>query len=307
MIIAASTEVAAIKTRLLLCALATVTACGRDTTGPGVPTGLTPVPPLAGLRYLNLVNDTSAVDFRIINLLAYAPNASAASFRTGGSPYGVPADSLPFSLPVEAGVSAHIRVSPNSTDPVVAAQILFDTSLVFTAGANYTFFLYGQARAAHLRALVTVDTLPAPAGAAYRVVNLGGAGVGGTDVYIVAQAAVAPLTGVPTFALVADGAVTGYVNVAVNPAYQAVALAPATQSPFRFFANVPVGSVGTPTVNPIAGSNVAGTGISAVIVPRPVLNSRAQTGCGTPAGCLASDTLPRFLFLIDTKPPPTAP
>ena len=178
---------------------------------------LQPQPALAGLRYVNLVNDTGAVDFRIVNFIGEAPSAGAAAFRAGGQPYGLATNFLPPHWSVEASREVHIKVFMNGLDPAVSSLVVFDTTCTFTESVNYTFFLYGNARTVGgVHSLVTVDTLPAPAGVAFRVINLGGATVGAVDVDVVAQAVVAPLTGTASFANVAAGAVTAYTNFAVS-------------------------------------------------------------------------------------------
>jgi hypothetical protein len=238
---------------------------------------LEPSPARAALRYVNLVPDTGAVDFRIIDIIGDAPVSGAASFRTGGQPGGNATNFLPPHFPVVAG-ERHIRVFPNSTDPAVASIILLDTTLTFAENVYYTFYLYrGSPR---MQALVTVDTLPAPAGVAFRVINLGGTAVGNADVDIVAQSATVPLAAATaTFANVAPGAITAYTNLAVSTSYRGLLSAPAARSTFLASTYAPAGAVGTATVNPVAGTAVAGTAISAVIVPPSVTGTPApQTG-----------------------------
>jgi hypothetical protein len=236
---------------------------------------LQPQGPLAGLRYVNLVNDTSGVDFRIINFVGDAPNAGAATFRTGGAPYGVSTSFLPPHWPVEANRDVHIRVFMNDTLPALVSQVVFDTTLTFAENVNHTFFLYGSARGGAVRAILTVDNPAAPAGVAFRVINLGGTAVGAVDVDVVARATVAPLTGTASFPAVAVGATTAYTNFAVSGTYKATATAPTTRTPILFSAGAPAGEVGTATLNPVAGTLVAGSAISAVIVPASVTGSRA--------------------------------
>jgi hypothetical protein len=262
---------------------------------------LQPIPPLAGLRYVNLVNDTGAMDFRIINFVGDAPSAGAATYRTGGAPYGLSTNFLPPHFPVEAGRDVQIRVFMNGVDQAVASTVMFDTTCVFTSGVNYTFYLYGNARTggAGVHARVTADTLPAPAGVAFRVINLGGTAVGAQDVDVVAQAVVAPLAGTANFANVAPGTVTAYTNFAVSATLKAVATGPGTRTPFLISANAPAGVRGDSILNPVAGTNVAGSAISAVIVPASV--------AGSPAPQTAPFLIPTILFLIDRKPALTAP
>jgi hypothetical protein len=257
---------------------------------------LEPSPARAALRYVNLVPDTGAVDFRIIDIIGDAPVSGAASFRTGGQPGGNATNFLPPHFPVVAG-ERHIRVFPNSTDPAVASIILLDTTLTFAENVYYTFYLYrGSPR---MQALVTVDTLPAPAGVAFRVINLGGTAVGNADVDIVAQSATVPLAAATaTFANVAPGAITAYTNLAVSTSYRGLLSAPAARSTFLASTYAPAGAVGTATVNPVAGTAVAGTAISAVIVPPSVT--------GTPAPQTGNPTLRSSSRPASPSPPRTA-
>jgi len=261
---------------------------------------LEPSPARAAMRYVNLVPDTGAVDMRIIDIIGDAPVTGAATFRTGGAPYGVSTNFLPPHFPVVAG-TRHIRVFPTSTDPAVASQVVLDTTLTFDEGVYYTFYLYGYARTGstpHIQAVVTIDNPTAGAGVLYRVLHFAPTGVGAADVDVVTQATTT-LTGTATFPNVAVGGQTSYVNVAVGTTMKAVVTAPGTRTPFLFSANAPAGTVGTATVNPIAGSAVASTAISVVLVPRSVAGSAApQT---------AAFLLPAILFMIDRQPNFTAP
>jgi hypothetical protein len=258
---------------------------------------LTPSPARAALRYVNLVPDTGAVDFRIIDIVGDAPVAGAATFRTGGQPFGIATNFLPPHFPVAVG-ERHIRVFPNSTDPAVASIILLDTLVTFNENVYYTFYLYrGTPK---IQALITVDTLPAPAGVAFRVINLGGTVVGNADVDIIARNATAPLGGTATFANVAPGTVTNYLNLAVSSSYRGVLSAPATRNAFLVSTFAPEGAVGTATVNPIAGTAVAGTAISAVIVPPAVTGSGAPVSGNPTANSVNLLTRSRDTVLVQT-------
>lgn len=267
---------------------------------------LQPQPPLAGLRYVNLVNDTSAVDFRIINFIGDAPSAGAAAFRSGGSPYGISTNFLPPHWPVEANREVHIRVFMNGTTPALASQVVFDTLCTFTEATNYTFYLYGNARVVNgVHALVTTDNPTAPTGIAVRAINLASTlaptlTTTGVDVDVVATTATSPLPGASgQFSNVAYLTATPYQAMATSATLMAVASAPGTRTFTTFKANFTAGTVGTATVNPAAGSNVPGTAFSVVVVPRSV--------AGTVAPQTAAYLVPNIIFLIDRQPDLTAP
>ena len=267
---------------------------------------LQPIPPLAGLRYVNLVNDTSAVDFRIINFIGDAPSAGAASFRTGGQPFGISTNYLPPHWPVEANRDVHIRVFMNGDAIDVVSQQVFDTTCTFAEGVNYTFYLYGSARGAAVHALVTTDAVPTLTATqvAVRTVNLASTlapTLTGTnvDVDVVAQSATSPLTGTAQFANVAYKGVSAYAAITASATLMAVVSAPGTRTFTTFTGNLPAGVAGTATVNPVAGSRVGGSAISAVVVPPSVTGSTApQT---------SAFLRPNIIFLIDQQPALTAP
>lgn len=279
---------------------------------------LQPQGPLAGLRYVNLVNDTGAVDFRIVNFIGDAPVAGAAAFRTGGAPNGVATNYLPYHSMVEAGRDVEVRVFMNDTIPTLASQVLFDTICNFTAGKNYTFYLYGSARSSAVHALVTLDSVPTLTGTniAVRAINLAST-VAPTltgpnvDVDVVTQATTSPLASSAMFGGVAYKTVSNYTAMAANAALKAVVSDVGTRTFTTFAVNAPAGVVGTSTLNPVAGTLVPGTALSVVVVP-PSDTTHAATDTtlfarSRRAPKTAAYLVPTVIFLIDQKPALTAP
>jgi len=206
---------------------------------------------------------------------------------------------------VEAAREVHIRVFMNDTLANLVSQQVFDTTCTFTEGQNYTFYLYGSARSAAVHALVTTDAVPALSATqiGVRTINLASTlapTLTGTnvDVDVVTQATTSPLTGTAQFANVAYLGVSSYAAVTASATLKAVVSAPGTRT-FGFTVNLPAGVAGTATVNPVAGSGVAGSAISAVVVPASVTGSRAPQTTAFQA--------PTVIFLIDQKPALTAP
>jgi len=252
---------------------------------------LQPMVPLAGLRYVNLLSDTSAVDFRIVNFIGDAPNAGAASFRTGGSPNGISNNYLPPHWPVEAGRDVQIRVFMNGLDPAVSSLVVLDTTVQFAENVNYTFFLYGFTKSGGAKALITADTAPTPAAGkiAMRFLNLAPSFAGAIpaladttvkpDFWVGGPTTVAPFAGTAAAVNLAYGAFSGYKSYDTSSTYR-VSLTP-TGVPGTVIVAAPVsrGVLGTATANPVAGANVPGTAITAVIVPRSVAGTTApQSG-----------------------------
>jgi hypothetical protein len=292
--------------------LAAGAACSRDNDGVLV----TP-DPTAGLRYVNLVSDTGAMDFRIINVIGDAPNTESATFRTGGLVFGNvnPSPTQPPYQPVRAGTPINIRVFMSGTSAAVASTQMFDTTMTFDPGQNYTFFLYGTARTGTVgtsadktgpfplgnrccSVLLTKDSVPTLAAGkwAVRVLNLAPTYAGAPtapangaaiDVRFASTSGATPTAAASTATVgvitnTAPGNLSGYVsldttgtNAAAVPGYKLVAVANGTTSPAVFQAVLPLGTRGSSTSNPFAGTSVAGTAITAVILPRSTPASTA--------------------------------
>ncbi|HVO34167.1 MAG TPA: DUF4397 domain-containing protein [Gemmatimonadales bacterium] len=279
-------------------------------------------PPLAGLRYFDAVVDTSYMDFRVVDIVQFAPNAVRAVFRSGGDPSGTTNGFLsPPYLPVQTG--AHdIRVFLDSNCTTACSSlgtdttVMFDTTVTFAQGHNYTFILYGSARAKTLHSLVLDDqnmALPADNGVWVRTINLATGidttGLGpSVDAYVIAQSA-SPATP-PTFAGATNlfGKATAYVRVPVG-SLQAVLTRAGTVAPLTLSltsaatgtgSNFPAGVVGTSTVQVVAGSLVKNTAFSVIILPRT-----AQPMTGNPSAARFAN--PGAYIMIDQQPPLTAP
>lgn len=282
---------------LLLGATAVFAGCSKDVDGELV----TPTV-VAGLRYVNLVPDTGGMDIRIIDVIGDAPNTYNATFRTGGSPYGVPISGLPLHTAVLAGTRS-IRAFMSGSDTAVATTVMLDTTFNFVAGTNYTVYLYGYSRAAQtpaLQALITTDD-PADPGAnvALRVVHLAptlAPTLAGTsvDVFVDAAAGTDPAVAA-SFTGVGPGTVTSYVTRAPGTGLRGAATATTTTTPY-VEAAIAAGTAGNATTQPIPGSNVAGTAISIIVAPPSVAGSAAT-----------SFAAPGLLYIIDRLPPRTAP
>ncbi len=268
-------------------------ACSHDVSG-----NLVTPDSLAGLRYVNLVPDVGAIDFRIIDVVSGAPNQVAAAFRTGGSPEGVSTGGfLPLQQPVAAG-TRHIRIFLNGNNPTTSSTIVFDTTATFASGKNYSFYLYGSwnagtgADTVHgsptVHALVTLDTTGNIAGNnfAVRVLDLAPnitgnpAGVpnGNLDGRVALAGATLPLAVAASFTNLAPPTLTPYVTFpisAAGTAYRLAVTATGTATPIAFQGVMPVGTAGNATTQPVPGTAVAGTAFTALIVPQSVVGSGA--------------------------------
>ncbi len=269
-----------------LCALCIVVlglaACGDDKLGP--------TPPIGALRFVNAVADTGAMDFRVIDVVGDAPQFLENTFRSA-TPYQA----------VEAG-SRHLKVfmTPSRTDTLVGSPTVWDTTFTFVAGTNYTVVMTGFARsgstpAMRMQILQDDPTAPAAGQIRLRAINLG-SGLGAIDAFWRPTAAPAPGTGFATN--LAFGGAGAYAPLD-TAALRVAATATGTTTPTLADVVGPAGVAGTPAANPIAGTRVAGSVLTAFFVPASVTGSAAPQG-----GAFAA---PSILYVADRRPSMTVP
>jgi hypothetical protein len=257
-------------------------ACSDDS-------GVGAAPPVAALRFINAVADTGAMDFRIVDIVGESPQLLENAFRAA-TPYQA----------VEAG-ARHVRVflTPSRTDTLVGSAVVWDTTFDFVEGVTYSVIMTGYAnptRGVPLNMLITADDATAPAASQFglRVINLG-TGLGSVDAYSRRGTEVAPGTIFATD--VAFGEVGAYgIQATGTDAYRLLVAPTATTTALADIVG-PAGVAGTPSANPIAGTNVAGSVLTAIVVPASV------PGTGAPAAF----TTPSILFVADLRPAMTVP
>ena len=263
-------------------------ACSKDATF--VETN----PPQAAVHWVNAIADTGALDMRPIDIVTNAGLFSA-TFRSSNM----------FYQGIDAG-ARRIRVFVHDSNPAIAGVPIFDSTFTVTANNGYTLLYAGLARTGSTPARsfnVITDNPAAPAAGqiGYRIIHAG-AGLGNLDVNFVRHAA-DTLPDAPQIANVTYLAADTYTMVARDSAaadsLRIVVTAAGTKAPRLVNLKLPVGIAGTDSTNPIAGTRIAGSVITAVIVPASVVGSRAPQG-----GVFAA---PSTVFLVDRRPPNTAP
>jgi hypothetical protein len=265
--------------RLALCSsiLLGAVACEDD---PGAT--LAPEPPIAYVRYVHVVPDTSATDWRPIDAVVNSPEGLGLTFRAN-TPYRA------------MGTGARkLRVFPTSTNINITSQHLIDTTITFTANSYYTLIHIGLARPGQApadRLWLVEDQIPANIGAqvALRVINAA-VGLGAMDVTTAASTTGAAS---PLFSNVAYGTASTYQLVATG-ARALQALATGTTTPTLANIAVPPGAAADPGagLSTIGGSNFAGSAITAIVVPRSVAGTAAPQ----------TFTTPSIVYLIDRHP-----
>lgn len=268
--------------------------CRDSNNDPTSPT----IPDLAYVRYINAIPDTLNTTVRWIDQVQYVPlsfvNVAYRGIGTGGY-QGIRLDA--HKLRVFTADISDFNTAGNTA-------ILVDTTLTFEKGKYYTILHSGYARAGSLpkqRLVVIEDVLPTPGtNTAIRFIN-SGLSLGSMDFYALATATTA-ISGTPTVSALAAQGISPYVTRA--PAAFATVTAAVGSTTALFSGTAPVGIAGNPAVpasqgvaavpavDPVAGSTVAGSVITAIAFPASVTGSRA-----------ASFTTPAVVYFLDKQPP----
>lgn len=259
-----------------------------------------PVPPTAGVRFINAVPDTAGangLDFRFIDKVE---NSAAFRVPFRNSPQttaGVTASALIQYKPAEVG-QRRFRVFLDDTLQAAASTVLKDSTVTLEAGHNYTFLLWGNARSTgsdKMRMTVIDENVADPTtNVALRVINA-------TDSPIdVRQYAGTTVPGAATWGNVGAYGISTYVTTTPNQIRYNVQPAGGGTTLFADALAIIGQPIGTQTggctvgldcdVSP--GTTVPGSAVTLVVFPRSVAGSRA-----------ASFTTPGGSFMWDRRPP----
>ncbi len=273
----------ALRIAAALVATGVIAACSKDT-GPTVNT----LGPRARVRVINAIPDTIAMDYRFVDSVE-APIELGLVFR-GASGY----------QPFKAG-SRRLRAFAASQNPaIVFGAPIIDQVVTLKADTYYTLIHVGLANSTGGTGdsvIVLVDSIPTLAslgtGIAVRGVHAI-PGVGSVDVFTTRTVAAA-LPATPAFAGLTYGKTTPYIKFAVQDSVAARISVTGAAPAVVLAALAMFGQAGTTQLNPIGGSRVAGTSLSAVAFP-PGLGARATAA---PAASV--------VWYVDGDPPETVP
>lgn len=260
-----------------------------------------PVPPTAGVRFINAVPDTGQMDFRPVDLVENVTFYNV-GFRGTNTLYYKNA---------RAG-TRHFKIfrtpDPNTsaaTQLAVANTVVADlTGEELEANKRYTYILWGYSRPGNAPAMkvtrITDDPADPGAQVAVRVINACVAGLCGTSadgsvdarVFTTAQTIGAPAA---TFAASSQLTSSAYTNVATGTyTFDFRPAGSVTTGAGLASGTGPTGTAQTVDQEAIPGTTVAGSAVTAVLVPRSLAGSTA-----TPF------TTPGVIFLWDRRPPRT--
>ena len=236
--------------------------------------------PTAGVRFLHVVPDTGAMDFRFVDLVENSAHWNMA-FRASTNFYYKNA---------RAG-QRHLRVFMTGTTAAVASTVVKDTVVTLEAGKRYTFLMWGYARAGSnppMRLTMIEDDPADPvASVAMRVIHAA-ATHGALDVRQYPNGGTVP--GAATWANVAPLSISTYATAAAGS--KRINAQPAGGGATLFAdALALAGAAATVDIEAAPGTTVAGSAVSNIIVPRSVAGSRA-TNVTTPGMISAWDRRP---------------
>jgi hypothetical protein len=264
-----------------------------------------PVPPTAGVRFINAVPDTAGangLDFRFVDKVE---NSAAFRVPFRNSPQttsGVTASALIQYKPAEAG-SRHFKIFLDDTLQSAASIALKDSTVTLESGHNYTFLLWGNARSGgtdKMRLTVIDENVADPAtNVALRVINATGSAID------VRQYAGTTVPGAATWGNVGAYTISTYVNTA--PAQIRYNVQPAGGGTTLFAdALALIGQpIGTQTAgctvgvdcDVTPGTTVPGSAVTLIVFPRSVAGSRAASFT-TPGGSFMWDRRPKLACTV---------
>lgn len=269
----------------------------------------------AAIRWVNAVPDTMPLDYRVIDVVTNANEASIAYRSSSGGYRQLPPG------------SHHIRIFLAGTTaagnaPSVVQTVVLDTTFDFAVNHYYTVLHAGYMKSGASpkhRLIITDDVFP-PGTAGSISVRAVNAMASAADIFAsMAVAAGGAVTPPAAFSGVAFGSATPYVGIAVAPAAPAASTyriaVTAAGAPSTIVADglAPVGAPATdssaaaPALNAVAGTQQSASVLTFVATPPAV--SYVLTASGTnpaiPAGTtttVAGTTTGTVITLLDKNP-----
>jgi uncharacterized protein DUF4397 len=245
-----------------------------------------PTPNVAGVRFINAVPDTGAafgMDFRFVDLVENSDQFRITFRNNPQSSGGVTASSAIQYKAAKAG-SRHFRVFLDDTLQNIASTVLKDSTADLTAGHNYTFLLWGNARSggADKMKLTVIDETVADPGAqvALRVINTTGNPIDARQYVSTAT----PPTGA-TWSNVAPYTISTYVTAPPSQIKFNVTAAGGSSALFTDLLALIGQPIGTQTAgctvgvdcDVIPGTTVPGSAVTLIVFPPSVAGSKAAS------------------------------
>lgn len=298
--------------RMLPVAVAAIAGCSGD----GVSKMVSPDAATA-IRWVNAVPDTMPMDYRIVDAVTNANEASIAYRGSSGNYRPLP--------PGQHRIRVFLAGTTQAGNaPSVVQTVVLDTSFTFVVNHYYTIVHAGYMKtgtATKHRLIITDDVFPAASAGmiAVRAVNAL-ANTGAADVFATMATGTTGAVATPAvFPNLAFGAASPYTSVVAAPAspststYRFTATAAGSTAPAMADGLAPVGvaavdsSATSVALNAVAGTQQSGSVLTVIALPPAV--SYVLTASGTnpavPAGTtttVAGTTTGSVITLLDKNP-----
>ena len=241
--------------------------------------------PTAGVRFINAVPDTNAMDFRFVDIVESNAHYKI-GFRNGPSTVGGVTGSAQIEYKNTRAGQRHFRIFLNDTLQSVASFVLKDTTVNLEAGKLYTAMMWGNARAGNMKFVFYEEVIADPGTqVGLRVINTTSSAV---DVRTYPSTGTVPAT--PTWGSVAALSRSTFVTSA--PGQIKFNAQPVGGGTAIFDALALIGAPATIDIDALPGTTVAGSAVTAIVFPASVAGSKA-----------ASFTTPGVSFMWDRRPP----
>lgn len=279
-----------------LAAVAVLNSCTDD------PLTVVPVVPTSGVRFINALPDSSGafgLDFRFVDLVENSA-AFRVPFRMAPSVTGGVTGSTQIQYRAAQAGTRRFSIFLNDSIAAITSTKLKDSTVTLVDGKNYTFVLWGAARAGQMRVTVIDEsTIPDPGTSkvALRVINTTSTPIevrtfptGGTVPAAATWANVGGLTA-STFVTADTGAISYNVRLVggtTNLFNDMTAL-------LGVAAFSTAGAAGKLDIEAVPGTRVPGSAVSLIVFPA------STPGARTPQ--TAAFLVPAGAFVWDRRPP----
>ena len=248
--------------------------------------------PTAGVRFINAVPDTNAMDFRFVDIVESNAHYKI-GFRNGPSTSGGVTASAQIEYKNTRAGSRHFRIFLNGSTADIASFVVKDTTVTIEAGKLYTALMQGSARTGGMKLVFYEETIPDPGTqVGLRVINTTGTAIDARTFAATATLPAAATWSVPAYTRSSFvTAAPSQIRFNVQPAGGGAVLVPEALALIGAPASSSAGTA-VLDIDALPGTSVAGSAVTAIIFPASVAGSNA-----------VQFAAPGMSFMWDRRPP----
>ena len=228
--------------------------------------------PSAGVRFINAVPDTGAMDMRFVDIVESNAHFVIPFRNNVVTTAGVPASTQIQFKAARAG-QRHFRIFMNGSTAAVASTVVKDTTVTLEAGKLYTALLWGYSRPGATPAMKLTffeETVPDPgANVALRVIN-----AAPTPVDVRHYVSTGTVPAAATWGNVPGMSISSYITAPPSQ-YRFNVRHTATGNAVVTDPLALIGTEKTVDMEALPGTTVAGSAISMIIFPGSTVGSKA--------------------------------